>query len=239
LANEDLEEWCRPGASELDSIGNPSSVFSAGDARSNFQPALPPSSRIRSFGILPFSVDVPTSELVSCLEKIATSSFLKGAIIGSRGRGKGLDDPDLDPVWACAERLNQPLFLHPHYGVGSDSINEDGLFGTRENGHVLPLALGFPFETASVCERPWSANVMVRSSLSPSPLLPVSSPLVANIGSCATHLVRRIRSLPISQDHPCSLRWCSTRLVFSLVVLHLARSPRCFSPATRRSVLHG
>lgn len=150
MANEDLEEWCRPSKSELDNVGNPSGVFSAGDARSNFKPALPPSSRIRSFGILPFSQGVPSSELVSSLEKIAKSTFLKGAIIGTRGKGKGLDDPDLDPVWECAEKNDQPLFLHPHYGVGSDSVNEDGLFGTLNNGHVLPLALGFPYETASV-----------------------------------------------------------------------------------------
>jgi len=150
LANEDLEEWCKPSTSELDSIGNPSGVFSAGDARSSFQPALPPASRIRSFGILPFSQDVPSSELVSSLESIAKSNFLNGAIIGTRGRGKGLDDPELEPVWECAEKYNQPLFLHPHYGVGSDSVNEDGLFGKMNNGHVLPLALGFPFETASV-----------------------------------------------------------------------------------------
>lgn len=32
---------------------------------------------------------------------------------------------------------------HPHYGI-------EGAFGTQDNGHVLPLALGFPFETTIV-----------------------------------------------------------------------------------------
>jgi len=35
-------------------------------------------------------------------------------------------------------------FIHPHYGIGKD------LYGEQENGHVLPLALGFPFETTIV-----------------------------------------------------------------------------------------
>lgn len=168
LANEDLEEWCKPSKSELDSTGNPSGVFSAGDARSSFTPALPPQSRIRAFGILPFSQDVPTSELVSSLEGIAKSNVLKGAIIGTRGRGKGLDDPELEALWESAEKHDQPLFLHPHYGVGSDSVNEDGLFGGKSNGHVLPLALGFPFETASVseCHRPEVALHLTPPSLS-------------------------------------------------------------------------
>lgn len=36
------------------------------------------------------------------------------------------------------------VFIHPHYGIGKD------LYGEQENGHVLPLALGFPFETSIV-----------------------------------------------------------------------------------------
>jgi aminocarboxymuconate-semialdehyde decarboxylase len=140
MANEDLEEWCKPCAKELETEHQ----------SSHFVSSLPASSRIRAFGILPFSAGVATSDLVASLVDIAKSEYLKGAIIGSRGKGKGLDDPDLEPLWACAEKYNQPLFLHPHYGVGADSIGESGLFGTRENGHVLPLALGFPFETASV-----------------------------------------------------------------------------------------
>ena len=36
------------------------------------------------------------------------------------------------------------VFLHPHYGVDGKA------WGEKENGHVLPLALGFPFETTIV-----------------------------------------------------------------------------------------
>jgi predicted TIM-barrel fold metal-dependent hydrolase len=64
--------------------------------------------------------------------------------MGTRGIGKGLDDDALDPLWAAIERFKLVVFLHPHYGLGTDA------WGERENGHVLPLALGFPFETTTV-----------------------------------------------------------------------------------------
>ena len=65
-------------------------------------------------------------------------------IVGSRGLGRGLDDPALEPVWAALARARLVVFLHPHYGVDKNA------WGERENGHVLPLALGFPFETTIV-----------------------------------------------------------------------------------------
>lgn len=64
--------------------------------------------------------------------------------MGTRGIGKGLDDPELNPVWEALEKHGLVVFLHPHYGVGKNE------WGTRDNGHVLPLALGFPMETTIV-----------------------------------------------------------------------------------------
>lgn len=64
--------------------------------------------------------------------------------MGTRGVGKGLDDEALDPVWKAIETANLVVFLHPHYGVDSKA------WGDKDNGHVLPLALGFPFETTVV-----------------------------------------------------------------------------------------
>lgn len=65
--------------------------------------------------------------------------------MGTKGIGNGLDDPALDPVWEAIEIAGLIVFLHPHYGVDAKA------YGEQENGHVLPLALGFPFETTIVC----------------------------------------------------------------------------------------
>lgn len=64
--------------------------------------------------------------------------------MGTQGVGKGLDDEALDPVWEAIEKAGLVVFLHPHYGVDGKA------WGGKDNGHVLPLALGFPFETTIV-----------------------------------------------------------------------------------------
>ena len=69
---------------------------------------------------------------------------IRGVILGTRGTGKGLDDQELEPLWQALAETGLVVFLHPHYGVGAQA------WGERENGHVLPLALGFPFETTTV-----------------------------------------------------------------------------------------
>lgn len=68
--------------------------------------------------------------------------------MGTKGVGKGLDDEALEPVWEALAKTELVVFLHPHYGVDGKA------WGEKENGHVLPLALGFPFETTTVSLTP-------------------------------------------------------------------------------------
>jgi aminocarboxymuconate-semialdehyde decarboxylase len=82
--------------------------------------------------------------LLESVRQIANLPHLRGLIMGTRGVGKGLDDQALDPVWAAIEKAGLVVFLHPHYGVDARA------WGENDNGHVLPLALGFPFETTTV-----------------------------------------------------------------------------------------
>jgi predicted TIM-barrel fold metal-dependent hydrolase len=109
--------------------------------------------RFYGFGVLP--VNSP-SESVKELERISKLDRLRGAIIGTQGCGKGLDDPRWEPVFAKAEELNLMLFLHPHYGITNE------LYGDIPNGHVLPLALGFPFETTISVSRMILAGIFDR-----------------------------------------------------------------------------
>jgi hypothetical protein len=120
--NEDLEEYC------------------------STSPALTGSTlrRLYGFGLLPLVPEATTTDLLDTVDQVAKLPHLKGIIMGTRGIGKGLDDVALEPVWAAIEKSGLVIFLHPHYGVGGDQ------WGERPNGHVLPLALGFPFETTIV-----------------------------------------------------------------------------------------
>ena len=100
-----------------------------------------------AFGVLPSSSS-PVSAWLNTLHHISQHSHIKGIILGTKGLGKGLDDPVLDPIWSQLEIQKLMTFIHPHYGIGKDT------YGEMENGHVLPLALGFPFETTIVWANP-------------------------------------------------------------------------------------
>ncbi len=93
------------------------------------------------FGVLP---NTSAKACVNELHHISKLKYLKGVIMGTFGVGEGLDDPRLVDVFVAAQELGLTVFLHPHYGVGNQ------VYGDRPNGHVLPLALGFPFETTIV-----------------------------------------------------------------------------------------
>lgn len=100
--------------------------------------------RLYGFGLLPLVPQVSTASLLDTVNKISSLPHLRGVIMGSKGVGKGLDDDDLDPVWEALSKAGLVVFIHPHYGVDGKA------WGEKDNGHVLPLALGFPFETTIV-----------------------------------------------------------------------------------------
>jgi aminocarboxymuconate-semialdehyde decarboxylase len=123
--NTDLETYCSSGPS----------VASAVELK-----------RFYGFGLLPLVPGAPAEALSEAVSQLATQyPHIRGIIIGTRGIGQGLDDPALEPLWASLSETGLVVFLHPHYGVDAQA------WGTRDNGHVLPLALGFPFETTTVC----------------------------------------------------------------------------------------
>jgi aminocarboxymuconate-semialdehyde decarboxylase len=98
--------------------------------------------RLYGFGALP---TLDAEGCVAEINRIATLPHMRGVIMGTSGLGKGLDDPRLQPMWAAIEEKKLMVFLHPHYGVGSEHFH-----GT---GHALALALGFPFETSVAVSR--------------------------------------------------------------------------------------
>ncbi|KAI0082420.1 amidohydrolase 2 [Panus rudis PR-1116 ss-1] len=103
--------------------------------------------RLYGFGLLPLVPEISTASLVEVVEQISELPHLKGIILGTKGLGKGLDDDALEPVWEAISKAGLVVFLHPHYGVDGKA------WGDKDNGHVLPLALGFPFETTTAVTR--------------------------------------------------------------------------------------
>ena len=106
-----------------------------------------PLKRLYGFGLLPLVPGVPIDTLVDTVKQIASLPHLRGLIMGTRALGNGLDDSTLGPVWEAIESAKLVVFLHPHYGLGAGAKEA---WGDLANGHVLPLALGFPMETTIV-----------------------------------------------------------------------------------------
>ncbi|EJD01014.1 amidohydrolase 2 [Fomitiporia mediterranea MF3/22] len=135
--NDDLETYCTSAPSLADtSLG-----------------------RIYGFGLLPLVPNINSSAILNSISQIASLPHLRGVILGTRGIGRGLDDERLEPVWEALATSNLVVFLHPHYGL---SAGAPDLFGERDNGHVLPLALGFPMETTAAITRLILSGVLDR-----------------------------------------------------------------------------
>ncbi|RDW88749.1 hypothetical protein BP6252_00781 [Coleophoma cylindrospora] len=109
--------------------------------------------RLFAFATLPLSGG--TEVIIAEIERLKTLKYMRGIILGTTGLGKGLDDPELIPIFKALQAANLPIFLHPHYGLPSS------VWGERSNdyGHVLPLALGFPLETTIAVTRMILADV--------------------------------------------------------------------------------
>ncbi|KAG5986554.1 hypothetical protein E4U54_005364 [Claviceps lovelessii] len=109
--------------------------------------------RLFFFGTLPLTAPLETIQAsVSHLQRL---KYCRGIIFGTSGMGKGLDDPNLLPVFEAIAAANLTIFLHPHYSLPGD------VWGPRagEYGHVLQLALGFPMETTVAVARMYLAGV--------------------------------------------------------------------------------
>jgi len=103
--------------------------------------------RIYGFAYLPVVPGADVGQVCKAVESLGRLSHIKGVILGTQGLGQGLDDPALLPMWESLASAGLVVFLHPHYGMPPD------VWGPQENGHVLPLALGFPFETTTAVAR--------------------------------------------------------------------------------------
>jgi aminocarboxymuconate-semialdehyde decarboxylase len=129
--------------------------------------------RLFGLGLLPVREPAAAAEE---LGRIALLPHLRGAVIGTTGAGKGLDDPALDLVWAAAERHGSMIFVHPHYGLGNEAL--------AGFGHATLLALGFPFETTAALVRLILSGVLDR--------FPGLRLMVAHAGGVLPYLAGRL-----------------------------------------------
>ena len=71
------------------------------------------------------------------LEYAATALGLRGVMVGPNFLERNLDDPSLEPLWATAEALDQPVLVHPYAPQ----------IGYRLQSYNLSQAVGNPMDT--------------------------------------------------------------------------------------------
>jgi predicted TIM-barrel fold metal-dependent hydrolase len=136
--------------------------------------------RLFAFGTLPLSGGKEV--IVKEITRLKELKYMRGIILGTTGLGKGLDDPELLPIFQALQDAKLPIFLHPHYGL-------PGLvWGERASdyGHVLPLALGFPLETTIAVTRMILSGVFEK--------VPELQMILAHSGGTLPFLAGRIES---------------------------------------------
>ncbi|EKJ78707.1 hypothetical protein NXS19_012428 [Fusarium pseudograminearum] len=137
--------------------------------------------RLFFFGTLPLTANLET--ILESIKSLPTLKYCRGVILGTSGLGKGLDDPDLLPIFEALARAELTVFLHPHYGLPNDVW---GPRASAEYGHVLPLALGFPIETTIAVARMYLAGVFDK--------VPELRMILAHSGGTLPFLAGRIES---------------------------------------------
>ncbi|KAK2629324.1 hypothetical protein QTJ16_000144 [Diplocarpon rosae] len=136
--------------------------------------------RLFAFGTLPLSggAEVIAREIA----RLKGLAYMRGVILGTTGLGKGLDDPELLPIFQCLQDAKLLVFLHPHYGLPGSVWGEKA----GDYGHVLPLALGFPLETTIAVTRMILSGVFEKT--------PGLEMILAHSGGTLPFLAGRIES---------------------------------------------
>ena len=88
------------------------------------------------------------------LHRAVTQLRLGGALVNAHTQGRYLDDPSLRVVWACAQDLDVPLYLHPATGADvphvlsghPELIGPMWSWGTDTASHALRLVFGGVFD---------------------------------------------------------------------------------------------
>jgi len=137
--------------------------------------------RLFFFAALPLTA--PTATILESIRDVKSLKYCRGIILGTSGLGRGLDDPDLLPIFQAIADAELIIFLHPHYGLPNDVW---GPRASAEYGHVLPLALGFPMETTIAVTRMYLSGVFQQ--------IPSLRLLLAHSGGTLPFLAGRIES---------------------------------------------
>lgn len=132
-----------PGADLLSPEDGPAWACQANDLLGEWVKAYP--ERYAGFAHLPMTAPQAAAEE---LERCVRSLGFVGALINGMTQDKFLDDEMFEPILACAERLDVPIYIHPN--IPPEAVRKAYYEGLREPlGFLLSIAgWGWHAETA-------------------------------------------------------------------------------------------
>jgi predicted TIM-barrel fold metal-dependent hydrolase len=99
--------------------------------------------RFQAFAVLPTA---SPAEAALELDRTVTQLGFAGTMLCGRTRDKNLDHPDLRPIFATAERLGAPIFIHPQIPQRSVRDALYGGFGEPIDTAFAAFGLGWHYE---------------------------------------------------------------------------------------------
>lgn len=94
--NRELESWC--STSPPDDAEQSTSTAQSG-------------SRLYGFGILPLVPNITVEVVLESIKQVQSLPHLRGVVLGTKGIGKGLDDPAMDPIWEALAASGLVVFV--------------------------------------------------------------------------------------------------------------------------------
>jgi predicted TIM-barrel fold metal-dependent hydrolase len=69
------------------------------------------SNRLFAFGSLPLVPGIETEKVLDAIKQVGELSYLRGVVMGTKGIGKGLDDPDMEPIYEALASAGLVVFV--------------------------------------------------------------------------------------------------------------------------------
>ena len=177
-----------PGLQRVEAAAAPALCARVNDrlaARVNANP-----NRFAAFAALPTTAGGQAA--ADELERCVTALGFKGGLLNGLTDGRFLDEPEYRPVFACAEKLDVPLYIHP---ADPDAEVTRRYFGDYVRTHPMFLraAWGFTMETGTHAMR-----LVLSGLFEQHPGLKI---ILGHLGEAIPYLLTRIDEA-LSRDTP-------------------------------------
>lgn len=97
VLNDDMQKYCE--------------TYGPEEAAASTSYSAQTQKRLFAFGSLPLVPGISSKQVIQALEQIKGLSYLRGIVMGTKGIGKGLDDPEMEPIYEAIAASGLVVFV--------------------------------------------------------------------------------------------------------------------------------